>query len=302
MTSNDEPIGGTAPTGGVTLTAAIVPERVRRQGPALLLLLLLGLAALVPAGSASALRLASPDRSRVDQLRVAIGDLASGALVLVAFDADLGTYAEIRAATRAAVADLAAHGAQLAVVSFTPDGRAIAAAELDRLARGGAGPAPADLGFVAGSEAGMVRAIVSIVPEAASGPVVDAIRQRGGGIGAFDMVLVVSGSDLSARSWVEQVGSRLPTLPIISVAPTFLGPELEPYLRSGQLSGLLATVREGVAYAESVSAGSLVDVGPILSPLAMLLGMLAALAVLAESGFRRLVRRTGLPTFPRRPS
>lgn len=264
--------------------------RLRRAAPALLLLVVL-VAATLAQPSAGSLRLASPDRSHVDQLRQAIGDLPSGALVLIACDADLGTYPEIRAATRAAIEDLGAHGARLAIVSFTPEGRAIAAAEWDRIARSGAGEPPSDLGFIAGAEAGLVRAVASIVPAAAEGSTLDAIRQRGGGIGAFDMVLIVSGSDISARSWVEQVGPRLPDLAMISIAPTFLDPELEPYLRSGQLHGLLATLREGTAYANAVTSGSAADRGPGIAPLPMLVGMFAALAALAEAASRRVARR-----------
>lgn len=273
-----------------TLLSPAGVARLRRSAPALLLLLVLAVASLL-SGSTAGLRLASPDRSHVDQLRSAIAGLPSSALVLIAFDADLGTYAEIRATTRVAMADLAAHGARLAIVSFTPEGRAIAAAERDRITRAGGGEPPADLGFVAGSEAGLVRSIESIVPSAAEGDLFDAIRQRGGGIGAFDMVLIVSGSDISARSWVEQVGTRLPELSMVAIAPTFLDPELEPYLRSGQLTALLATLREGVAYAEAVSAGSASSPGPLVGPLPMLVGMLAALAVMAEAAFRRLGRR-----------
>lgn len=273
-----------------TVMSAESAARLRRAAPALLLLLVLGVASLL-SGTIGGLRLASPDRSHVDQLRRAIGELPSGALVLIACDADLGTYAEIRATTRAAIDDLAAHNARLAIISFTPEGRAIAAAEGDRIARAGTAEPPADLGFVAGSEAGLVRSIESIVPSAAEGPTFDAIRERGGGIGAFDMVLIVSGSDISARSWVEQVGTRLPDLSMVAIAPTFLDPELEPYLRSGQLTALLSTLREGVAYAEAVSAGSASSPGPIVGPLPMLIGMLAALAVLAEAAFRRFGRR-----------
>ena len=280
---------------------------LRRAAPALLLLLLLGGAWLVPRSAGDpALSLASPDRSHVDQLRLVIGNLPADALVLVACDADLGTYPEIRAATRAALADLAAHQAQLAIVSFTPEGRAIAAAELDRIARGGGTP-PVDLGFVSGSEAGLVRGIASIVPDALKGATADAIRQRGGGIGAFDLVLIVSGSDLSARSWVEQVGARLPGLKMAAIAPTFLDPELEPYLGSGQLVALLGTLREGVAYAEEVAGpvvpgGAIAGRGAIPGALPMLVGMLVALAALAEAGLRRLRTRVARPTVGRRPS
>jgi hypothetical protein len=265
--------------------------RLRRAAPALLLLLLLVVASLLSNGTGG-LQLASPDRSRVDQLRRAIGDLPNDALVLIAFDADLGTYPEIRAATRVAIDDLVAHDTRLAMVSFTPEGRAIAAAERDRIARGGVEP-PADLGFVAGAEAGLVRSIASVVPESAQGATADAIRDAGGGIGAFAMTLVISGSDISARSWVEQVGSRLPELLLVAIAPTFLDPELEPYLRSGQLTALIATLRDGVAYVEAVADGAGSSPGPTPGPLPMLVGMLAAIAVLAEAAFRRFARRGG---------
>jgi hypothetical protein len=270
---------------------------LRRAAPALLLLLALAAASLLPAGTGG-LRLANPDRSRVEQLRLAIGDLPDGALVLVAFDADLGTYPEIRAATRVAIDDLVAHHALLAIVSFTPEGRAIAAAELARMARDDATKVPADLGFVAGAEAGLVRSVAAIVPASAEGGTFDAIRERGGGIGAFDMVVVVSGTDISARSWVEQVGSRLPDLPMTAIAPTFLDPELEPYLGSGQLTALLSTVRDDVAYVEAVTATGASRPGPMPGRLPMLVGMLAAIAVLGEAALRRFVRRGG----PRAPT
>jgi hypothetical protein len=136
-----------------------------------------------------------------------------------------------------------------------------------------------------------VRSVASVVPESAEGDTFDAIRERGGGLGAFQLVLIVSGSDISARSWVEQVGSRLPELRMAAIAPTFLDPELEPYLRSGQLAALLSTLRDGVAYVEAVTAAGASQPGPTPGPLPMLVGMLAAIAVLAEAAFRRLVRR-----------
>ena len=265
---------------------------LRRLAPGFLVLLLAG-AWLVPIRSDDpALRMASSDRSHVTGFRGVIGTLPINALVLVACDADLGTYPEIRAATRAVLADLAAHAAMTAIVSYTPDGRAIAAAERDRIARAGSTP-PADLGFVSGSEAGLVRGIASIVPDAATGATVDAVRQRGGGIGAFDLVVIISGSDLSARSWVEQVGARLPKLRLAAVAPTFLDPELEPYLGSGQLVALLATLREGVGYAQAIGGDAIAGPGATPAPLPMLVGMLVALGALAEAGMRRAGGRPG---------
>jgi hypothetical protein len=277
--------------------AALPPIRRRRltrpRGAGLAwLALLLMLAAGVIAGSGGtpdALQLANPDPIRSTQVRAAFAQLPDHALVLVAMDPDLGTYAEIRPTLRAAFEDLLGHGASLAFVSVTPEGRAIAAAELERLQEAGrGGDALIDLGYVAGAEAGMVRLVDDALPAGANGPMADAIVAGGGGIGAFQMALLVGGVDIGPRSWVEQVGTRLPGLPMVAVAPTFLQPELAPYLRTGQLRGLLATVRDGAAFSQSVQGDTFIPLaesergdGPP-SALAMLLGMLVAIAVLGR--------------------
>ena len=78
---------------------------------------------------------------------------------------------------------------------------------------------------------------------------------------------------------------------MVSIAPTFLDPELEPYLRSGQLTALVSTLREGIAFTEAVTAASGRSAGSVIGPLPMLAGMLAALGVMAEAASRRLRRR-----------
>jgi hypothetical protein len=259
----------------------------RRLLPSVGLLLILAIATLLPT-TGGAFRLANPDKTRSDQLRAVIAALPPDALVLVGFDPDLGTYAEIRATARAALTDLMAHGARLAFISFTAEGRALAAAELDRLRREGLGGSIGDLGFTAGAEAGLVHSVKNIVPAGGVGEVADSIRSRGGGMEAFNLVLVVSGGDLSARGWIEQVRPRTPTLSLVAIAPTFLEPELVPYLRSGQLRALIATLQDGVAYSEAVPIGKAVPAGRPIAPLPMLVGMLLALGVMAGSALRRL--------------
>jgi hypothetical protein len=258
------------------------PTRPRGGGLAwLALLAVLAVGVIVGSGEMpDALQLANPDPIRGAQVRAAFAQLPDQALVLVAMDPDLGTYAEIRPTLRAAFEDLLRGGASLAFVSVTAEGRAVAAAELDRLrAAGTPGEALIDLGFVAGAEAGMVRLVGHALPAGASGFMADAIMERGGGVGAFQMALLVGGTDIGPRSWVEQVGTRLPALPMVAVAPTLLQPELAPYLRTGQLAGLLATVRDGAAFTQAVTDSR--DDGPP-SSLAMLLGMLVAIAVLGR--------------------
>jgi hypothetical protein len=276
-----------------TLTAPADRRRLRLQGGGiawLALLLVLAVGVIVGAAEASdQLQLANPDPIRSTQVREAFGRLPAQALVLVAMDPDLGTYAEIRPTLRAAIDDLLHRGAALAFVSVTIEGRAIAAAELERLRDLGTGDdVLLDLGFVSGAEAGLVRLVGDALPPGASGPLADAIGAGGGGIGGFQMVLLVGGVDMSARSWVEQVATRLPALPMVAVAPTFAQPELAPYLRTGQLAGLLATVRDGAAYNQAVTADRVIPVSGLPrgdrppSALAVLLGMSIAIGVLGR--------------------
>jgi hypothetical protein len=240
-------------------------------------------------GSPAGLQLADPDRSAVSQFRSAIAAVPADATVLIAFDPDIGTYPEIRFAVRSVLDDLQAHGAGLAVISYTPEGRALALAELERL-RGAGAPASRllDLGFRTGAEAGLVTSVGSVVPASASGALADLLRARGGGLQAFDLALIIAGGDLGPRTWIEQIGTRVRGLPLVAVAPTSLRPELEPYLATGQLAALLGTLRDDAGYASSPESPA-AHRPP--GSLAILVGMLAALIVLLQAGSRGIQAR-----------
>jgi hypothetical protein len=267
------------------MTARASGRSSRARFAPLALVVLLGAAVFLrPGDEGGSLLLANPDRTRVAELQAALDALPDAPLVLIGLDADLGTYPEIRVAVRAALADLLARDARIAVVSFTPEGRAIASAELDRLRRDGVGEDELlDLGFIAGAEAGMVRAVTDLLPAGTEGPLAGAIREADGGMAAFAFVLVVGGGEFGPRTWVEQVGTRLPSLPIAAIVPTFAQPELAPYLRTGQLVALLATLRDGAAYAADVGGGAQAGPDRVPSALAMLLGMLVALGALGRT-------------------
>ena len=246
-----------------------------------LLLLIAGAVLIGPSLGGAPLALANPDQRAVDAVDAVFAGLPQQSLVLVAMDADLGTYPEIRPATHAVLTDLQAHGAGIAFVSVSVEGRALAVAELDRLRRqGAADDRLLDLGFVSGAEAGMVRLVDAALRPGMSGSMAALIAQRGGGIGAFDCIVVVGGADIGPRSWVEQIGTRLPSVPMVAIAPTFAQPELAPYVRSGQLAALLATTRDDAAYVDRIGASAAEDQPP--STLAMLVGMLVALVVLGR--------------------
>ena len=250
----------------------------------LLLVALLGAAALVPAGTG--LQLASSDAAAAQGMTDALGGLPEDPTLIVAFDPDLGTYAEVRPTVRTMLADLLARGARLAFISLTPEGRALAVAELERIDRLEANPRQIiDLGFVPGAEA----ALVSLARDLASAGVPAALlldRLAGAAdLPEVSTVLVIGGNDMSPRAWVEQVAPRTTDLDIVAIAPTILLPELEPYLASGQLDALLGTPRDGAAYRAGASLGPLERfVEPVEPPtLAILVGLLAALAVLSQA-------------------
>jgi len=266
-------------------------RRLRTLAP-IALILAIAAAWLAPSPSFLAIG-GGPSSVAGNDLATAIGHLPNQALVIVDMDPDLGTYPEIRYATRAALADLFTVGARVAIVSFSPEGRAIAVAEIARLRAAGAGPDRlVDLGFVSGGEAALVqlagRSIAHDVNGAAN-PVLQELATRGGGLRSFDLALVVGGGEMSPRTWIEQVEPRVPDLRVAAITPTFLLPEMQPYRDAGQLVALAGTFPAGVAFGASV-AGETATGGPgripepAPSPLPIAIGMLVALAVLLESG------------------
>lgn len=241
----------------------------RRLAP-LLFILLLAVAILVGPGIGRWHDGVEADRGTALLDRIA--DLSPGSLVVVAFDPDLVTYAEVRPAARAVLDALDDAGLRVAIVSFSPEGRAIANAELAR--RGDIG---LDIGFVSGGEAGIVSAVRSLVPPSAIGPVAEAARSDGGGLDAFALALVIGGGDIGPRLWAEQVAPRAPELPIVAIVPAFMRPELEPYLASGQLDALVAGP-DGVA---AIAGG---DAALSRRADGVLAGMLVAIVALLATG------------------
>ena len=260
-------------------------ERARRLSRLAPILLLAALAAAWLAPGVPWLRLSAPDPLAADRTTAALDALGDEPRVLVGFDADLGTYSEIRPTVRALLADLIARRARLAFVSLTAEGRALAAAELARLAREEANAERLmDLGFIPGAEAGLVDLTRDLrPPELGSGEFADEVGAEG--IDAFGAVLVIGGNDLGPRSWMEQVAPRIGDIPFVAVTPTILLPEVQPYLASGGLAALLGTPGDGAAYRESLDPASL---GPLADPteprpLPVLVGLLVAIAVLGQA-------------------
>lgn len=242
--------------------------------------LVVALAAALFAGLDDNLALESADAAPARELTAALDGLPDEPLVLVGFDPDIGTYAEVRPTVRALLADLLNRGATLAVVSLTPEGRALALAELARMDRSEANPRQLiDLGFVPGAEAALV-AIARDLDGASDDPIRTDLPS------SPDLAVVVGGIDMGPRSWVEQVSPRSEGMPLVAVAPAVLLPELEPYRASGQLAALIGTPRDGATYRAGADLGRLermVDPSAGPSPAAILLGLLVAIGLLGQA-------------------
>lgn len=262
---------------------------IARIAPALLVVLLAGAVLL---RTDAGLSLPNADDAAVVQLTEVLDALPDEALVLVGFDPDIGTYAEIRPTVRSLLADLLNRGARVAFVSLTPEGRALALAELRRMDEREANPRQIiDLGFVPGAEAALV-ALAHEIEGGSSDPVTTALPD---GVSLSDLALglVVGGIDLGPRSWVEQLLPRTDAVDLVAVAPAVLLPELQPYTESGQLEALLATPRDGAAYRASADLGRLermVDTSSVPSAPAILVGLLVAVAVLGQAVAARVGR------------
>ncbi|MBA3586080.1 MAG: hypothetical protein H0W41_00400 [Chloroflexi bacterium] len=238
------------------------------------------------------LRAATTDSEGAERMTSVLDALVDEPLVLIGFDADVGTYAEIRPTVRALLADLLARDGRLAFVSLTAEGRALASAEIARLGRGEANPSRLlDLGFIPGAEAGLVDLTRDIrVDEGDDG--VLAREVEGAGIAAVDAILVIGGNDLGPRSWVEQVIPRITDVPLLTVTPTVLLPEVQPYV-GGQLAAGLITPRDGAAYRQGLELGNLERLVEPMEPrqLPILVGMLIAVAVLGQALASRTLAR-----------
>lgn len=273
-----------------------------RFAPAVLVAML-AIAWLVP--GLDGVRLASGDDEASARVPATLDSLPDAPVLLVGFDPDLGTYAEIRPTVRTLLADLLARDARLAFISLTPEGRALLLAELARLDRGEANPTRIlDLGFIPGAEAALVSLARGLPADAeASGAL--ARRIAADGMDAVDGLVVVGGNDIGPRSWIEQLLPRVRPLPMVAVAPSVLLPELQPFVATGQIDGLLATPRDGAAYRDAADLGRLgrfaEEVGRTELP--VLVGLLAALAFLGHALATRWLGalRRAVPSDAREP-
>lgn len=95
----------------------------------------------------------------------------------------------------------------------------------------------------------------------------------------FDGILILSDSDESARSWVEQLSVLTPETPINLLLTAQAGPLLLPYWESGQVTSMVSGISEAASIAVSEEKGTSIasywrayQAGILMLMVAMLIG------------------------------
>ncbi len=209
--------------------------------------------------------------------------------ILVGLDYEPSLTGEVGTIAGVVLQDLMAGNSNLAFVSINPTGPALADDLVNRANQ--AVPAyPAaekvtNLGYLPGG--------ASVLAGLAANPAVTAPNTTDGAaawesgalqgvrtIGDFDAVLLLTDNSESARTWIEQIQTSAKDTPFLVVSSAQVVPVLQPYVQSGQITGLLGGLSGATSYQQLAqdSSGGLsaywdaYQVGMLLSAIFMILG------------------------------
>ena len=247
-----------APPAPAPLPLAVPPTRSPSRpvwvGLALLIAILAGFA-FPPDQPAPA-----PRRPGVEAAYALIEALPPGARVLLAWDYEPTTQGEMQLLAQPILSHLQDKRARLANMSLRPlgpamaaDAYALTAAWRPAFAQTMFRPRPTDFGFIPG-DAAALQALALSPAGAASATAASLSRLEmapGAGIEAFDLIVEFSAETTASREWIEQIASRWKT-PLLVAASGAVGPALEPYVQSGQVSALMTGYPDALAYEDLV--------------------------------------------------
>jgi hypothetical protein len=198
-----------------------------------------------------------------------VNKLPGQAAVLVVFDYDPSLAGELNLQARALLQNLMRRKANILLLSTAPTGPEIAQHLADELAAQPEygykyGQNYLNLGYLPGQESSLllfgqnplaaVRVDFRDQQPLKDQPLVASLRDAPTtGLGAaVPLIINLSGTPEGLRSWIEQVTSRAKNIRMIAGVAGGAGPYAEPYLRSGQLTGLLIGL-PGAAEYEALS-------------------------------------------------
>jgi len=194
--------------------------------------------------------------------------LPENALVLIAFDYNPATSAELALQARAIVEHLRRRDARIMALSLYPEGAALAWDVLDELEGQGYvyGTDYIHLGYLP-NQVAAVRYFLDAGPtgegqsDFKSGQPVTQypITQGITDLSFVDLMIELTGNEGTLRTWVEQVAART-TLPLVAGVSAAIAPYAQPYLDSGQLQALLVGLPGAAEYeAQSGRAGKAIN-------------------------------------------
>ena len=199
-------------------------------------------------------------------LNQSIQALPENAPVLVAIEYEPALSGEMKAVTTGVFDHLILNGAYLTFISTSPTGPALAENFLDTMPiehQYSHGQQYVNLGYLPGNSAGLLSFVIApreIMPLAFDGTDAWETKPLQGieRISDFSLVLVVTDDPDTARLWVEQVQPHLIDTPLGIVASAQAGPLIRPYYEVSprQVSGIVAGIRDGVAYEELNGRGN----------------------------------------------
>jgi hypothetical protein len=270
---------------GLRPAPVLAEEHVQRNTlPLLPLLLILAVVATLGLNRVQGGTLTSPPPNLSAPLLMAstIESVPNGGHVLVAFDYEGGRLDELEPGLLMLLEHLRGKEARILAISTTPFGpgfaqrawttvsaTALGQAVLPLGNREGAdyGDRFVNMGFLPGSEAGL-RALLTVAlsPNTfraqrdviRNQPLADFAATQGlNSIRDVKLIVVVSDEGSDVRRWLEQIGSQLPTLPIVAIVPADVEPTLIPYIASGQLRAVLAGLIPTAGYEQRFTEGRL---------------------------------------------
>ncbi|UCC61835.1 MAG: hypothetical protein JSV36_13695, partial [Anaerolineae bacterium] len=183
--------------------------------------------------------------------------LPESAAVIVAFDYNPATAAELSLQARAVIDHLMRRGVRIMGISLYPEGAALAWDVLDELA--------AEQGYVYGenyihlgylpNQPASVRHFLNSGPtgegqsDYQSGLPVNqyAVAQGVTDLSSVDLVVELAGDASTLRTWIEQITAQADR-PVVAGVSAATAPYARPYLNSGQLRALLVGVPGAAEY------------------------------------------------------
>jgi hypothetical protein len=244
----------------VPVTEVVAPRRARIWGEVLrwFIYLLIALAVIIPLfGEGDWFGEAELTSAAATDFYNAIQNLPSNSVVLLAFDYDPFTAAEMDRLAEPVVWHLMDRNARLMAVSLLPTGPAVAGNLLDRVAEehGGYqyGQNYVNLGYIPGQAAApseLASDLRTIVPQD--------YRQRKSlgelpatqevyGIQDVSLVIEFAAQQRTLQWWIEQVGSQY-QVEIMAAVSAAVEPTATPYHNSGQLVALISGLPSAAQY------------------------------------------------------